>query len=144
MVSSSWPNMKLLAAVAITAIGTLTMAQSERPEYSPECPMSSPLPPCPRSYAPVFTVHVTVEPKLVKVTYEASWDAPPDFGWLSDNDMPLNQSPIYQGTPVSWTYPRTPETRAQFGFFSLWREDGTRCDIRFDFDLPGVGRRPRL
>jgi hypothetical protein len=45
--------------------------------------------------APVLTVHVTVEPKVVKVTYEASWDAPPDFGWLSDNDMPLNQCPIY-------------------------------------------------
>jgi hypothetical protein len=133
--------MKLLAAVAITAIGTLVMA--ERPDDHPHCPTSSPLPPCPRSYDPVFTVHVTLEPDVVKATYEASWVAPPEYGWLSDNAIPLNQAPLYPDSPVTWTYARTPEAQRQFAFFSLWREDGTRCDSRFDFELPGTGRRPR-
>jgi len=91
----------------------------------------------------VFTFHVRVEPNVVNVTYEASWDAPPEFGWLSDNAIPLNQALIYQGTPVTWTYARTPDPQPQFGFFSLWRGDGTRCDIRVDFDVPGTGRRAR-
>jgi hypothetical protein len=57
--------------------------------------------------------------------------------------MPLNQAPIYQGTPITWTYARKLHAQPQFGFFSLWRQDGTRCDIRFDFDVPANGRRPR-
>jgi hypothetical protein len=126
--------MKLLAAAAITAIGPLVMPQSERPEYRPHCPISSPPPPCPPSYAPVFTFRVTIEPNVVNATYEASWIAPPEYGWLSDNAIPVNQELIYQGTPVTWTYARTPEAQQQFGYFSLWREDGT---------VPGTGRRPR-
>jgi hypothetical protein len=135
--------MKLLVAVAITTIGTLVTPPIERSESGSQCPVPPPPPPCPRSYAPVFTFHVTLEPNVAKVTYEASWDAPPEYGWLSDNDMPVNQAPIYQGAPVMWTYARTPDAQRQFGFFSLWRQDGTRCDIRFDFDVPGTGRRPR-
>jgi hypothetical protein len=135
--------MKLVAAVAVAALATLVVAESEHAPDRAQCLKPSPPPPCPQSYAPVFTFHLRVEPNVVNVTYEASWDAPPEFGWLSDNAIPLNQALIYQGTPVTWTYARTPDAQPQFGFFSLWRQDGTRCDIRFDFDVPGTGRRPR-
>jgi hypothetical protein len=119
-------------------MGALVVEATEREQAAVWVP-----PPCEDSYGNVFSVHLAVDSENVVATYTAEWDGEPAFGWVSDNAIPVNQGPIYQGSPVSWTYPRVTETQRQFGFLSLSRQDGTRCEVRIDFDVPGLGRRPR-
>lgn len=42
------------------------------------------------------------------------------------------------GETVTWAYPRAGVDWPNFGFLTVWRDDGTYCDLRTDFVVPGM------
>ena len=102
-------------------------------------PNQIPNPPaCLKSYGASLRAEAVVGPSTVTVTYSGSWLTPPIEGWLSDHAIPLNQSSLQMGETVTWIYPRTECAQTGFGFLSLVRDDGTRCDVVAVFEVPAM------
>jgi len=136
----------LVEVVGHSAVGApipLTLPTPE-PEPTPTpCPTPDPNqipnpPACLRSYGASLHAEAVVAPSTVTVTYSGAWLTPPIEGWLSDHAIPLNQSSLQMGETVTWIYPRTQCPQTGFGFLSLVRDDGTRCDVVAVFEVPAM------
>jgi len=102
------------------------------------CPPPPDPPPCSKSYGASLEVQTVLTPSTLTAIFSGNWVQPPATGWLSDNAIPLNQWLMLPGVPITWVYERTAETGCQFGYLSLLRPDGTRCDVAAPFEIPAM------
>ena len=136
-----------VSVIGFTAVGAplpiVTPAPAPDPT-APPTPAPTPCPPppnppaCFKSYGASLEVETVLAPSTLTATYRGDWLQPPATGWLSDNAIPLNQALMLPGVPITWVYERTAITGCQFGYLSLWRDDGTRCDVAAVFEIPAM------